>query len=384
MRFRHRHCDHAEQSFFLFGPRGTGKSTWCRRQFADAVFVDLLQADERRRFTARPERLRELAHQQPNGRTFVIDEVQKVPELLSVVHGLIEEHCGWQFVLTGSSARKLRRGGVDLMAGRALWREMHPYMASELGKSFDLERALRQGMVPSVVEADSPADVLKSYAGLYLEREVQAEGLVRNLSDFARFLEVASFSHGQTLNVSNIARECEVERTTVSGYIGILEDLLLAYRVPVFTKRARRAMVAHPKLYYFDTGVYRSLRPTGPLDRADEVHGAALEGLVAQHLRAWIAYGTANAQLHYWRTRGGSEVDFVVYGSDGFAAIEVKNAASVQRRDLRGLRTFGDDYPEASLVLLHRGPEALRIDGIPCIPCEEFVARLVPGSPLPL
>ncbi len=151
----------------------------------------------------------------------MIDEVQKAPDLLSIVHGLIEEHRGRQFVLTGSSARKLRRGGVDLMAGRTVWREMHPSMASELGESFDLEHVLQQGMVPLVVESDTPTDVLTSYAGLHPEREVQTEGLVRNPSDVARFLEIASFSHGQTLNVSNIARECRVERTTVSGYLGI-------------------------------------------------------------------------------------------------------------------------------------------------------------------
>jgi hypothetical protein len=193
---------------------------------------------------------------------------------------LIEEHRDWRFVLTGSSARKLRRGGVDLMAGRALWCEMHPYMAAELGVDFDLDRALALGMVPMVHEAENPAEVLKAYAGLYLQEEVQAGGLVRNLSDFARFLEVASFSHGQVVNISNIARECHVERTTVAGFMDILVDLLLAFRLPVFAKRAQRAVVVHPKFYYFDAGVFRSLRPTGPLDRGGDIDGAALEGLL--------------------------------------------------------------------------------------------------------
>ena len=205
---RPRFFDPPASSFFLFGPRGTGKSTWCREQYPDAVVVDLLQPDVRREYLARPERLRELAHQQGDGQVFVIDEVQKCPELLSVVHGLIEEHRGWRFVLTGSSARKLRGAGVDLMGGRALWQEMHPYMAAELGANFDLDSALKHGMVPVVVEDDHPDDVLRAYVGLYLESEVQVQGLVRNLSNFARFLEVASFSHGQVINISNIAREC--------------------------------------------------------------------------------------------------------------------------------------------------------------------------------
>ncbi|MDP7131699.1 MAG: DUF4143 domain-containing protein [Planctomycetota bacterium] len=383
MGFRYRFFDPPASSYFLFGPRGTGKSTWCREQYPQAVLVDMLQPDRLREYLARPERLRELAHQQEDGQVFVIDEVQKAPELLSVVHSLIEEHRGWRFVLTGSSARKLRRGGVDLMAGRAIWRELHPYMAAELGTGFNLNMALTLGMVPVVYEAENPADVLRAYAGLYLHEEVQAEGLVRNLSDFARFLEVASFSHGQVVNISNIARECQVERTTVAGFMDVLEDLLLAFRLPVFAKRARRTVVVHPKFYYFDAGVFRSLRPAGPLDRGGDIDGPALEGLVAQHLRAWIAYGERDAELFYWRTRGGSEVDFVIYGEGGFWAVEVKRSTTFHSTDLRGLKSFREDYPEAQPLLLHRGEDALRVDGIPCLPCNTFLRELIPGQPLP-
>ncbi len=259
---------------------------------------------------------------------------------------------------------------------------MHPYMAVEQGEDFELEKALAIGMVPMIVEAEDPADVLRSYVGLYLQGEVQAEGLVRNIGNFARFLETASFSHGQVVNISNIARECQVERSTVSGYMDILEDMLLGYRLPIFAKRARRATVVHPKFYFFDTGVFRSVRPSGPLDRKGDIHGAALEGLVAQHLRAWIAYGKEEAELFYWRTRAGAEVDFIVYGTKTFAAIEVKNAATVQRRDLRGLRTFREDYPEVQPLLLYRGTQALRIDGIACLPCDSFLANLTPDNEL--
>ena len=164
----------------------------------------------------------------------------------------------------------------------------------------------------------------------------------------------------------------------------IVEDLLLGYRLPVFAKRARRATVVHPKFYYFDAGVYRSLRPAGPLDRGGDINGPALEGLVAQHLRAWLAYDTSDSELFYWRTRGGSEVDFVVYGTETFSAIEVKNTATFQRSDLRGLRTFREDFPEARPLFLYRGREALRVDDIPCIPCGRFLAGLVPGEDLPV
>ena len=383
MRTRSRLFTPPKGSYFLFGPRGTGKSTWCRTQYGAAPRIDLLQPDQLRLYQARPERLRELVHQQPDGQIIVIDEVQKAPALLDVVHSLIEEHRDWQFVLTGSSARKLRRGGVDLMAGRAAWRELHPYLAAELGADFDLARALTLGMLPLVNEAAEPRETLAAYVGLYLREEVQQEGLVRKLADFSRFLEVLSFSHGQVVNISNIARECCTERTTIAGYLDIVEDLLLGFRLPVFARRARRAVVAHPKFYYFDAGVYRSLRPAGPLDHPAEAGGVALEGLVAQHLRAWLAYGRDAGALHYWRTRGGAEVDFVIYGENLFHAIEVKRAAVVQPSDLRSLASFREEYPEAKLLLLHGGTEALRINGIPCLPCAGFLQRLLPGKPLP-
>jgi predicted AAA+ superfamily ATPase len=225
--------------------------------------------------------------------------------------------------------------------------------------------------------------VLKAYVGLYLREEVQLEGMVRNLGDFARFLEAVSFSHAAQLNLSEVARECRVSRTTVEGYLGVLEDLLLAQRLPTFPRRARRQVVARPKLYWFDPGVFRTLRPTGPLDRPQEIAGAALEGLVAQHLRAWIDYSGAEHQLAYWRTRSGIEVDFVVYGPGGFQAIEVKHADTVRPRDLRGLKAFGEDYPEAELRLLYRGKEPLKISGVLCLPCEDYLLRVVPGQPLP-
>jgi len=312
----------------------------------------------------------------------VIDEVQRVPELLNVVHDLMESHGGYRFVLTGSSARKLRRGGVNLLAGRALMRSLHPFMAGEMADAFDLDTVLQRGAVPTVVSSRDPPSTLAAYAALYLEQEVRAEGLARDIGSFSRFLEAAGFSHAATLNVSELARECETSRSTVTGYLELLEDLLLSFRLPVFTRRAKRRLVAHPRFFYFDCGVFRSLRPAGPFDRPSEIDGPALEGLGAQHLRAWSAYSGSDAKLHYWRTRGGSEVDFVLYGTPGLWAFDVMNAARVRPADLRGLTAFGDEYPETRRILLYRGEHRLVRRGILCLPVEPFLRGLNPAQGL--
>ena len=370
------------QSFFLFGPRGIGKSTWLSRHYKEALFIDLLSPDVYRSYAAKPERLKEVLDGQEPGRTIVIDEIQKVPHLLDVVHQLMEQHAGWRFILTGSSSRKLKRSGVDLLAGRAVLKTLHPFMAAELGGKFSLRESLHTGMVPLVFASLAPQDVLKTYAALYLTEEVQMEGLIRNIGGFSRFLEAISFSHGTILNVANIARECQVERKTVEGYVSVIEDLLLSFRIPVFARRAKRHLASHPKFYYFDSGVFRSLRPSGPMDAVQEIDGAALEGLVAQHLRAWIAYRGDACNLYYWRTKSGNEVDFVVYGQNTFCAIEVKNSEQIHPKMLNGLTAFRQDYPEAQVCLLYRGEERIKIKDILCQPCEEFLRNLTPENPI--
>jgi uncharacterized protein len=305
----------------------------------------------------------------------VIDEVQKIPSLLEVVHGLIESQQRIQFILTGSSARKLRRVGSDMLAGRALMRAMHPFLPSELGAHFRLEDALRFGLLPVIVGRSDPADRLQAYIDLYVREEVIQEGVSRNLDSFSRFLEAASLSHGTVLNASNISRECQVGRKSVETYLEVLDELMLAYSIPVFARRAKRELSSHPKFFFFDTGVYRALRPSGPLDRTQEIEGAALEGLVGQVLRAWIACRGIGADLYTWRTPAGLEVDFVVYGQDRFLAVEVKNSSTFRGEYLRGLKAFGDDYPEAERVLLYRGQDRLAVDGIEIWPAEEWLRR---------
>ena len=371
-----RYVEPVKQSFFLLGPRGTGKSTTIKAQYPEALYVDLLLPDVFRAYLARPERLREVVLAHKDKKVFVLDEIQKVPQLLEVVHSVMEEKKGRQFILTGSSARKLKKTGADLLAGRALMKHMHPFIAAELKSRFNLEKALRIGTLPVVLDSDDPAASLHAYIDLYIREEVQMEGLTRNIGNFARFLEAASFSHGAVLNISNIARECGVERKTVEGYLHVLEDLLLSYRLPVFTKRAKRVTAQHAKFYFFDTGIYNALRPSGPLDRPEEKAGSALEGLVAQHLRAWIDYLHPESRLFYWRTLSGNEVDFVVYGKNLFHAIEVKHATVIHPRDLNGLKAFGQDYPEAKRTLLYRGKEKLLREGITIQPCEDFLLKL--------
>lgn len=369
-----------QNHFFLLGPRGTGKTQWVRHHFPDALYLDLLQPEVLRSLEARPERLRELIAAHRGTPQVVIDEVQKLPALLDLVHALIEEKSGVRFILTGSSARKLRREGVNLLGGRAENKTLHPYMAAELASRFELQGALNDGLLPVVVESPDPKGTRAAYCGMYLSEEVRAEGLVRRMDGFSRFLEAISFSHAATLNLSNIARECQVGRKTVEGYLDILEDLLLAFRLPVFTRRAQRQLAAHPKFFLFDAALHRTLRPAGPLDSPAEIDGASLEGLVAQHLRAWCDYSAGDHRLYYWQTRSQVEVDFVVYGAGGLHAIEVKNSATVRPEDLRGLKAFGEDYPEANRLLLYRGAERLLRDGILCLPVSDFLKNLRPEA----
>ncbi len=372
-----------EQHFFLLGPRGTGKSTWLHQQYKQALWLDLLETSTYRSFLARPERLLDVVAANSTFKHIIIDEIQRIPELLHIVHKIIEENRDHQFILTGSSARKLKREGVDLLAGRAIVKKMHPFIAAELGSSFSVDAALQYGLLPVIYSSNSPQESLDAYIHLYLEHEIKAEGLVRNLDQFTRFLEAISFSHASTLNLSDIARECEVKRSTVAGFIDILYDLLIAWKIPVFSKRAKRALVAHEKFYFFDAGVFRTLRPTGLIDRPEEIGGQGLEGLVLQHLQAWVDYSISDEKIYYWRTRAGSEVDFIVYGSSHFFAIEVKNSARVRPENLTPLKSFVTDYPECTPILLYRGKERIKIDGILCIPVDKYLVQIIPGNPLP-
>lgn len=362
------------KSFFLFGPRGTGKTTWLLNTVPEALYLDLLEFELYTDLLARPGRLEQLI---PPGHEewIVIDEVQKIPALLSEVHRLIEKY-RYKFILTGSSARSLRKKGSNLLAGRALTYHMHPLTARELGDDFDLSSSLKYGLLPSIPSEQDPDRFLHSYVKTYIREEVLQEGLTRNIGAFARFLELASLSQGSVLNMSEIAREAHINRKVVEEYFVILEDLLIARRLPIFMKRAKRRMSSHPKFYFFDVGVFRTIRPMGPLDSPAEAEGPGLETLFLQEMSAYNDYFDFKYEFYFWRTSSGQEVDFILYGPKGLYAFEIKRSQQLSSHDFNGLRAFLGDYPEAKGYLIYGGNREEYRDGIKAIPIQEALKKL--------
>lgn len=367
---------HQQDSLFLFGPRGTGKTQWLKTHLTEPyIYFDLLDPLTFRNLQAQPERLRTMIEPKFKG-WVVIDEVQKIPILLDEVHRLIEhEHI--RFILTGSSARKLKRDGANLLAGRAIRYHMYPLTLQELAGAFNLEHALTLDMLPATYTYDDPAGYLTTYIDTYLREEVMQEGLTRNFSAFTRFLEIASFSQGSTINYTEIAREVGVDRQVVQNYFSILHDLLLSHTLLAFTKRAKRRLITTEKFYYFDAGVYQYLRPKGILDARSEISGIALETLFYQSILAIISYFKFDHQVYFWRTTGGVEVDFIAYGADNLLAFEIKHSKTISPKMLRGLSNFKEDYPIAQLYILYLGSETLYLkDNIIALPFTQALSKL--------
>ncbi len=362
------------KSFFLFGPRGTGKTTWLKKHLPGALFFNLLQSDPYNLLTANPGFIRKLIPPDYDD-WIVIDEIQRIPELLNEVHDLIEDK-KHTFILTGSSARKLRQKGVNLLAGRALTYYLHPLTALEQGDAFDISQSLRLGHLPARFNEQDPGKYLKDYVQTYIREEVLQEGLTRNIGHFSRFLETASFSQGAVVNTSEISREARIERSLAENYFSILEDLLIGIRLPVFTRKAKRIMIQHQKFYYFDTGVFRTIRPTGPLDSDAELDGPAMETLVLQEIRALNDYLDSGYQLYFWRTKNGLEVDFILYGPKGLLAIEVKRSTHIHSKSIRGLKEFKKDYPPAKCYLFYGGQTPLYLDDITVMPIDQALRNL--------
>lgn len=365
----------SDSSFFLFGPRGSGKTQWLQKSLPDALYFDLLQAKWRNLFLADPG---ELERRIPSGYGgwVILDEVQKVPEVLDEVHRLIERY-QYKFILTGSSARKLKQKAANMLAGRARTYYFHPLIAEELADQFDYKKYLMVGGLPEAYLSRDSDEFLQSYIATYLYEEIVQESLVRSLEGFARFLQSASLAQGSVLNMSAVARDCAVKQKTVVSYFTILEDLLMSYQLPAFTRRAKRRLIQHPKFYLFDVGVYRAARPIGLLDSPEEIDGAALETMFLQHLRAVNDYFGLKYQLNYWRTSDGKEVDFVLYGPSGFFAFELKRAMVITRGDLSGLKAFRRDYPEVSCYMVYGGHEKEVKDGITFIPFSTCLQNLL-------
>lgn len=375
-----RYLQPPQQSFFLLGPRGSGKSTWLRSTFPDAHFVDLLSEATYQALLADPGRFAaELRAVDPD-RCVVVDEIQRLPNLLNEVHRFIEER-RMRFVLCGSSARKLKRADVNLLAGRALRRTMHPFVPEELAERFALDQALQFGLLPIVWDSKAPEETLMAYTQLYLREEIQAEALVRNLPGFARFLPIAALYHGQTVNVTNMAREAGIARTTAVGYLEILEDTLLCFRVPGLEAKLRVRERKLPKWYWCDPGLVRAMkRSAGPV--MPEEKGALFEGFVAQLLRAYRDYSGICDGISYWSGGGReTEVDFVLDRGAVRIAIEVKAGKHFNERWCRGLRAIEAlDGLQRRIIVYPEGPVLRTEDGIDVLPLPRFAELLTSGS----
>ncbi len=369
------------ETFFLWGPRQTGKTTLLRQTYGDARWVDLLKAEEFRRYVARPELLRQEIEAEPldRGRQIVIDEIQKVPTLLDEVHWLLENR-GLHFALCGSSARKVRRGAANLLGGRATRYELHGLTASELGSEFDLDRLLNHGYLPRIYEASRPNRLLDAYIADYLKEEIAAEGFVRNLPIFSNFLDVAALSDGSIVNFSTIARECGVSSHTTKNHFQILEDTLLGSWLPAYRKRPKRRVIGAPKFYFADVGIVNRLARRGELHPGSELYGKAFENWVFHELTAFSSYQEYDGTLSYWRLASGIEVDFVL--GDMAVAIEAKSSAKITRDHLKGLRSLVIDHPHVvRRIVVCREPKPRKTDdGIEILPASTFVRRLWNGD----
>jgi uncharacterized protein len=366
-------------TFFLWGPRQTGKTTLLQAIYPDALWIDLLKADEFRRYIQNPEFLREELAVRESVRQVVIDEVQKVPPLLDEVHWLHERR-KIRFALCGSSARKVKRGQANLLGGRALRYELHGLTAGEIGSDFDLNRLLNHGYLPKIYQSDNPRSLLNSYVADYLKEEVAAEGLVRNLPVYSEFLNMAALSDAELVNFSTIARDCGVSSPTIKGYFQILEDTLLGRWLPAYTRRPKRRVIAAPKFYFSDVGVVNHLARRGDLQPGSELYGKAFENWVFHELSAHNAYSSAFAKLAYWRLPSGIEVDFIV--NDMELAIEAKAATKVTPDHLKGLREVARDHraiKQRIIVCLERTSRRTD-DGIWILPPNKFIDRLGSGD----
>jgi predicted AAA+ superfamily ATPase len=373
-----------EHSFFLFGPRGTGKTTWLRQLLPDARWFDLLRTQTVLDLSRRPQMFRDQIEAQPSGRWIVVDEVQRMPSLLNEVHALIADRGNaYRFALSGSSARKLKRMDVNLLAGRAINRQFFPLTAAELEYETPVDHILRLGLLPQIhAEPDYAIDALDAYVANYVREEIQQEAMVRNLESFARFLEVAAVVNGQVLNVAGIARDAATARPTVQGYFSTLVDTLIGFWLPAWRKRAKVKEVASPKFYLFDPGVARALsgRLREPLDQAER--GFLMETWILHELRAAVALRNLGGQLHYWRTPSGSEVDFVWTRGRRAVGVEVKAASTWRREDGAALTTLVEDGVLTEGHGVYTGSALLKAGPIRVWPVMRFLRELADGHVL--
>ncbi|MCK5072484.1 MAG: ATP-binding protein, partial [Bacteriovoracaceae bacterium] len=364
-----------KDTFFLWGSRQTGKSTLLKQIFSDAIWIDLLKADEFRRYLDHPEYLRtELIGDREN-QLVIIDEIQKIPQLLDEVHWLIENR-NTVFGLCGSSARKLKRGHANLLGGRAIRYELFGLVSKELGKDFDLDKILNNGYLPRHYQSSRPFNLLRSYVSDYLKEEIAAEGLVRNLPAFSNFLDIASLSDTELVNFSNIARDCGVSSHSIKEYFQILEDTLLGKWLPSYRKRPKRRVINASKFYFSDVGVVNFLAKRKGLEQGSSLYGKAFENWVFHELAAYNAYSENYLDLSYWRLASGIEVDFII--GDMEIAIEAKATKKITFDHLKGLYNLKQDHPDIKkrIIVCLEAKERVTEDGILILPYKSFLRRL--------
>lgn len=361
-----------DESVFLFGARQTGKTTLLKKQFPNAIYFDLLQTDVLNRFRQRPALLRESLEQANEGTLVIIDEIQQIPELLNEIHWLITNK-QIRFILCGSSARKLKRQGVNTLGGRAVPQYLFPFVSCEI-PDFNIDRAVNNGMIPRHYMKENPTSLLKAYVGVYLREEIQVESLVRNLTGFSRFLEIAAMTDGEMVNYLNIASDCGVSANTVKEYFQILEDTLVGYMIPAFTKKAKRKVVQSPRFYLFDVGVTNYLLGRTNLRRGTTDYGHAFEHIVIQELVAYLNYTDNPNKLSYWRTYTQVEVDVIL--GDAKVAIEIKSVEEVLPKHLKGLKSFADEHPDCRRIIVSLDRFNRVVDGIEHIYVYDFFKKL--------
>lgn len=364
------------ESLFLWGARQTGKSTLLQLRFQEHKYIDLLLSDVFERYRRTPSLLREELLAYEGKYPVIIDEVQKIPELLNEVHWLMV-NTACRFILSGSSPRKILRTQTNLLGGRALRYELYPLIKSEI-PDFDLLRALNNGLLPRHYLSDKPQKLLSAYIGSYLQDEIMAEAKIRNVQSFTRFLEIAAFSNGEMLNYTNIAADCGVSAPTVKEYFQILEDTMIGRFLPSFQKKPKRRVIQSPRFYYFDVGIANYLLKRHRIEFGSEAFGKAFEHYIYHELYAHRHYSQKDYQLSYWRTTSGLEVDFIL--GDHEVAVEVKATPQAQERHLKGLKSFAQEYTVKKLILVSNDPNPRKSGNIDILPWEVFLDRLWDGD----
>lgn len=368
--------DSEGESLFLWGARQTGKSTLLKTLFPNALWFDLLLSDVYERLSKQPSILRETILADRGNKLVIIDEIQRIPELLNEVHWLISNH-NTRFILSGSSPRKIIRGGSNLLGGRALRYELYPLVSNEI-PDFDLLKALNNGLMPRHYVASNAKKLISAYIGNYLKDEIAAEAKIRNIQSFSRFLEAAAFSNGEMVNYANIASDCGVSPPTVKEYFQILEDTLIGRFVPSYQKKPKRRVITAPKFYFFDMGIVNYLLKRGEIQFGSEVFGNAFEHFIYNEIFAHSRYSGKEYPIHYWRTASQIEVDFIL--GENEIAIEVKSTTNVSSRHIKGLKSFAEEYKTKQLILVCNEPLPRLIDNVLVLPWNVFLERLWAGE----